>query len=111
MASHCFVVFTNPVAGREEEFNDWYSNTHLRDVVAVPGFVSARRFKVADPTSTLPGQYLTLYQMETDDPQQALSDLNSRVGTPAMMISEALDGARASATLFTAITDYVHTQR
>ena len=30
---------------REEEFNDWYDLEHLAQVVALPGFVSARRYR------------------------------------------------------------------
>jgi hypothetical protein len=27
-----FLVFTNPVEGREDEYNEWYDNVHLGDV-------------------------------------------------------------------------------
>ncbi len=37
MPHYAYVVHSNPVAGREDEYNDWYSNRHLADVVAVPG--------------------------------------------------------------------------
>ena len=30
---------------REEEFNAWYDLEHLEQVVALPGFVSARRYR------------------------------------------------------------------
>jgi hypothetical protein len=48
MARHTFVVFTNPTEGQEDEYNDWYDNTHLSDVLKVEGFVAAQRFKLAD---------------------------------------------------------------
>ena len=38
------VVQTGPVsAEREDEYNDWYSGTHIPEVLAIPGFVAARR--------------------------------------------------------------------
>ena len=44
MAKYTFVVLTNAVEGKDDAFDEWYTNTHLGDVLAVPGFVSAQRF-------------------------------------------------------------------
>ena len=35
MAKLWLVVLTNPVEGREDEYNEWYSGRHLEDVLAV----------------------------------------------------------------------------
>src|SRR5215469_214807 len=48
MAKHTFLVLTNPVQGKEKEYNDWYTNQHIPDVVSVPGIVAAQRYKLAD---------------------------------------------------------------
>ena len=98
MASYKYLVITRPVAGREAEFNRWYDGQHLPDVLKVPGFVAAQRFKVSGDT-TLPGSYVAIYEMETDDPGATLAELNRRAGTPAMALSDALDFATVSATL------------
>src|SRR5271155_500553 len=42
--TYYFFVFSNPVAGHEDEYNKWYNEQHAPDVVAVPGFVTAQRF-------------------------------------------------------------------
>lgn len=47
MARHHFIVLSNPVAGREDDYNDWYDNEHLDDVLKVEGFVAAQRFRLA----------------------------------------------------------------
>ena len=49
-----FVILSNPVAGREDEFNEWYTKQHLDDVLKVPGFVAAQRFTAQDPENKLP---------------------------------------------------------
>ena len=49
MPKGVMVVQTGCEPGREDEYNDWYSNTHIPEVLAVPGFVGARRFKVHQP--------------------------------------------------------------
>ena len=48
MGRHVFMVMTNPVEGREDEYNEWYSGIHLQEVVAIAGFISAQRFKLSD---------------------------------------------------------------
>jgi hypothetical protein len=103
MAQYCFMIITNAVPGKEQEFNTWYDQQHIADVLRVPGFVAARRFELAQPESDLPGRYLALYEIETDDPQAALAELTRRAGTEQMVMSEALDRSRVSATLFAAL--------
>ena len=54
---------------REDEYNDWYTNTHIPDMLAGPGFISAQRYKRVDPATT-PAQtpaYLAIYELEADD--------------------------------------------
>jgi hypothetical protein len=106
---YCLVVFSDPMPHREDEYNTWYSEVHLPHVLAVPGFVSARRLKLADgpgiENTPLPGKYMALYEMETDDPAGVLKEMWSRAGTPAMPISGAIDAPNSTHTLFAAITE------
>ena len=69
--TYVFVVLTNPVEGREEEFNAWYTQQHVPDLLRIPGFVAAQRFELTE-TQRLkhyphPYKYAALYEMETDD--------------------------------------------
>ncbi|MBT5195713.1 MAG: hypothetical protein HOM07_25485, partial [Rhodospirillaceae bacterium] len=48
MSENILVVLTNPVAGKEDEFNDWYSNIHIQEICQLSGFKSAQRFKLGD---------------------------------------------------------------
>jgi hypothetical protein len=100
MARYVFVVNTNPVDGREQEYNDWYSNRHLADLLALPGVVSARRFMPADAQVVVgvaqPFKYLALYEIETDDLADFIGQLISRTGTDRMPISTALSPTTAA---------------
>ncbi len=61
----------------EAEFNDWYDNEHLPALTAVPGTISARRYK--DLTGT--HRYLALYHLES--PEVTFSDAwKTGAGTP-----------------------------
>ena len=113
MPRYMFVVFTNAVEGRDGEFNDWYTNRHIPDVLTIDGFVAAQRFKL---TATVPKQesahrYLALYELDTDDlakTQQALADA-SEAGM--FQVTEALDLSTSVATYFTQITDRITSEK
>ncbi|MFY9998593.1 MAG: hypothetical protein WAK76_03775, partial [Trebonia sp.] len=40
------LVYSNPVPGMEDEFNEWYSSRHVHEILRVPGYLSAQRFRV-----------------------------------------------------------------
>jgi hypothetical protein len=103
MAQYCYIAVTDSVPGREEEFNTWYEQQHVPDLLRIPGFVAARRFKLVQSQGGLPGRYLALYEIETDDPQGALAELMNRAGTAQMVMSEAFDPGKVAAGLFVAL--------
>ena len=90
MAKSMFVVKSNPLEAREDEYNDWYDNQHVSEVLAVPGFVSAQRFVLADMNANevTVHRYLAIYEIE-GDLGSALAALRS--AAPGMHISSALE--------------------
>jgi hypothetical protein len=73
MPTGVFLALSNPVSGEiETEFNDWYDNVHAKEVLALDGIRSCRRFRLAS-AQVMPGddvtahRYLALYEVETDD--------------------------------------------
>jgi hypothetical protein len=94
MARFLQVVMTSPQPGREEDFNKWYSEEHLPDVLGVDGIVAAQRFEfVASNGSADPAQrYLALYEVEADDHEEAIAKLNAALAEPGRMrVSDSLD--------------------
>ena len=87
------VVMTNPVEGREDEYNEWYTHQHLADVLAVEGFVAAQRFEFQEsPLSRKPpAKYLAIYEVEDDKREQAEKILLEVATTDKMPISDAMD--------------------
>lgn len=99
MAKHLMVVLTNPVEGREDEYNDWYSNTHLADVLKIPGVTGATRFALSEAqrgTAPYPFHYMAIYEIETDDLAEVMADLGRRSGTSVMPLSSAMADVRSS---------------
>ena len=88
-----FMVLSNAVEGRDDQFNDWYTNRHIPDVLAIPGIVSASRYELAGTqrmTPPWPYRYLAIYDIETDDLDWVAAEIGRRAGTDAMVISDAM---------------------
>jgi hypothetical protein len=125
---HVLLVLTNPAAGREDEFNEWYDRHHLREALeSIPGRVAAQRYRLADaqredqwlaavPGSTdgesdrrpgrwLPWRYLALYELEGDD-ATALQQADAEVRAAGTLTpSNGLVDPTFAAWLFTALPD------
>jgi hypothetical protein len=89
------LVFSNPVAGREDEFNDWYDNVHLKDLLAIPGVTSAERFSFAPlgAGDTSEYAYLAVYQID-GDLGEVLAELGARSADGRNTMSDSLDAQR-----------------
>jgi hypothetical protein len=105
MKKHVLVVLSNPVRGREDDYNEWYSHQHIQDVLRVPGFLSAQRFTIAQDDANARWRYLAIYEFEAALAADVLPELFSRAGTAQMVLSEAMDLQHYSATPWVAITD------
>jgi len=101
MARYLLVVPTSPVEGREKEYNDWYENTHLAEVLTIPGFVAAERFAMTgEPVAGPPPQhkYLSIYEIEAENINDAVEGLKERAKT--MTLSDALNMETAGGVVF-----------
>jgi hypothetical protein len=110
MAKHILVVLSNATEGGDAEFNEWYTNTHLGDVLKLRGFTAAQRFRLSDTqlgAEEIPYRYLATYEVETDDVADAAAALRGGVGESGMYISPTLDMGRTVAWFYTPITGRV----
>lgn len=73
--THRLVVFSNPLEGREQEFRDWYVNTHLGEVSNLDGFISGQFFTSSTPVAEGGHRHMAVYEIEEGrlaEAQQAL---------------------------------------
>ncbi len=96
MPRYQLIVLTNAVKGRDGEFNDWYDNRHLADVLSVPGFTGAQRFRLEPASGITDWSYLAIYDMETDDPAKCMADLQAKGAAGQMVMSDAADLSNAT---------------
>ena len=73
------VVETNCTdPSREKEFNQWYDNTHIPDLLTTPGVLGATRYENPSPGEKQ-GRFLALYDVETKDILQTMVILNDNM--------------------------------
>lgn len=77
--------------GREEEYDRWYRAVHMNDVLALPGIVSAQRFRKLGRPSQAPAEFVATYTVETADPPALLQSLFAAAAT--MTLTNAMDPA------------------
>lgn len=104
MAKHTLVVFSNPMPGREDDYNEWQDNVHVPQVLSIPGFVSAQRYCLSGP-QFLPSEtrppYITLYQIETDDLAAVYAEAGKRMAS--LTFSDALQMETFATHSYTAV--------
>ena len=59
---------------REKEFNEWYNNTHLPDMLSMPGILRGTRYENPNAAEGQ-GKFLALYEVETEDVLQTMAAL------------------------------------
>ena len=70
------LVYTNALQGKDTEFNRWYDQVHVPEILELTQAVAAQRFslseaQVGDPE---PHRYLAIYEFEVDS-KDALESL------------------------------------
>jgi hypothetical protein len=103
------IVLTNPVEGRENDFNDWYTGRHLDDVLDIEGFHAAQRFvfRPGKLSADSGFRYLAIYEVEGATLEEAEAALLAAAARKELMpISGAMARERAT-WWFEAITDRV----
>jgi len=81
MGQNLQIVFSHlPEAVSDEEFCEWY-DAHLPEILSIPGFVSAQRFRlepvVIDSVEPKTYRYLALYEIEGDT-ETLLAEMEKR---------------------------------
>lgn len=88
------LVFSNPVEGQDSEFNRWYSDDHIPDVLRTPGYLCARRYRIeleGTPPPRPAWRYLTIYEVAQAGYADAMKALAARSAAGEIPISAAAD--------------------
>jgi len=72
---------------RDQEYNTWYDEVHIPELVALDGFVSARRLRPVEGD----GPYVAIYEVEADNLQAVLDNMIASAGRLHMSDALQLD--------------------
>lgn len=86
---YILAVTSRALPGREAEYNRWYDDIHVGEVLALTGFLSCERFRVLDGEGRETGEFIAHYHVETDDPAALLQNLFAAAAT--MRMTDAID--------------------
>jgi hypothetical protein len=94
------LVFTNAVDGRDAEFDRWYDDIHVPQVLAVPGVTAAQRYRVGElETPDVEGvdtppppihRYLAVYRLDRDG-SEVMAEFGNRLATGQLDLSPDMD--------------------
>lgn len=103
MADHVMIVFTECRPGEDEEFNAWYTGTHVPDVLQLDGFTAVQRFRQAATEQEEGPTYLAVWEIEGDVEAARRALANG----PPRFLSPSYDPARTSIRFYSAITERI----
>lgn len=92
--TYLMIAFTNPVEGEEAEYNRWYTDRHVRDILTLDGVSAAQRFEFVEPLA--PGtepprfRFLAMYEVEEEN----LETARAAFAEAARERAEALEAGR-----------------
>jgi hypothetical protein len=91
MPKGILVVTSGPsTAARDAEYNAWYNDVHLVDVLKVAGFTAATRYKKVGAAGDDAQPYLAIYEVEGDDLNGALGALAAAGQSGELTMSDVL---------------------
>jgi hypothetical protein len=107
MPRYIMTVRSNPVAGREDEYNDWYDRFQVRDIVQTPTIVAGQRYRLAPvDLPDYPGyqkpkhRYMVVYEIETDSIERTQQILWSPQNVARITPSPAFDASSVDCQIY-----------
>ena len=101
--STLFMVKSDAADGREDEYNTWYNEVHLPEVLQIEGFQAAQRFALNEH-QVQKGQthgYLAIYEIDSDNVAETLLNLQQATW---LNMSDAIDQRHFDISVFSAVT-------
>lgn len=97
MSNFALVALSNPVPGTSDEaVAAWYDGEHIPQIrAAIPGVGEVHRYRAADaqpaPDGSVAYRYLTVYEIEADEPSAIVAALGGGVASGAVKQGTVLD--------------------
>ena len=102
MTRHQMLVFSNPTPDREDDYNRWYNEVHLGEVLEIPVCSAAQRFELTEVQMSEGHafRYLAIYEFDCEPAEAKAALLKA---APEFDMSDAL--GETGPMIFRPITD------
>jgi len=104
LQTYYLVVHGSPTAGKDADYNAWYVQHHLPDMLALPGVISGQRFvlaedqdRVFDPKTQ---KYMIIFKIRTNNLKAVFRELERRSKAKLIVMSPAFDGSTVTSAAF-----------
>jgi hypothetical protein len=80
--------------GRVEEYSEWCRTRHFPDLMHVPGVVGIKRFRdvdLADSDGRV--HFVTLFELDCDDPREVVAEFGRRIAAKEMDTSDSYEAS------------------
>lgn len=74
-----YIVKSNPLPNKEADFNRWYDEIHIPEVLEIDGVLSAKRLELAEQ-QMMPNQrqrYMAVYELDSSAVEQTLLNIQT----------------------------------
>ena len=65
-------ICTDP--SRKQDFNDWYNNIHIPDMLELSAVSRSTRYEIKDPVDD-EGKYLAIYEIESENFEETMDQI------------------------------------
>lgn len=89
MAFYLLQVSSRAIDGRDDDYDQWYGDVHVGEVLGVPGFKACQRYKKLGTDHASFSEFVAMYEVETDNPVGLLGALNAAAAD--MRMTDAID--------------------
>ncbi|MET0251999.1 MAG: hypothetical protein ABW203_07460 [Novosphingobium sp.] len=106
MPAYRMIMLSQAVDGRDEDYERWYDETHIPEMLQVPGFVAAQRFRIVKNVAgqtTYP--YCTIYEMDGDTPDAVLGAMFQAMQSGKVTMSDTADPAASQGFIVEEVRD------
>lgn len=108
MHTAMMIAFSRPASAEQEaEYNNWYSNIHLPEVMKIKGVIGARRYKTADikPPEGISGRthpYVAIYELSATNEaelEMVMNALDATMQAGGFTLTDTMDDTGSAATM------------
>lgn len=109
MPGFLWIVQANAMDGRDGDFNAWYTDRHMHDVLQTPGVQAVQRFELVENRGRAEAthRYIAVYEVEAESPsaiEEAVAALRKDGRAPG---SDALDRTDFVSAYYAPLTDRI----